>query len=166
MARKKINKNKFEFKPPLNPLLTKERRKGRLILYNINSGYLYFSIKIIFILFMLSPFSDLRAEDKFEISKIDFVGSKAFTDDELLELIYSEEDEEFDARLVKLDKIVLINFYRKNGYLTVEVNDSLIQKNRLNQVEIHYVIHEAQQYSNSRFFCLEPFAKSNNNVKV
>jgi len=105
---------------------------------------------IVFLILILL-FGFLQAEDKFEISKINFVGSKSFTDEELLELIYSEVDKEFDARLVKLDKIVLINFYRKNGYLTVEVNDSLIQNNRLNQVEIHYVIHEAQQYFLGKF---------------
>jgi len=150
MDKKNLRIN-IEYIPPINPLLDKEGTKGRSNLNNILPRYFLYSIKMIFILFILSPFSDLQADDKFEISKINFVGSNAFANEELLELIYSEEDEEFDARLVKLDKIVLINFYRKNGYLTVEVNDSLIQKNRLSQVEIHYVIHEAQQYFLGRF---------------
>jgi outer membrane protein insertion porin family len=110
------------------------------------------SILHIIILFLVFPFVLVQAsDDVFEISKIKFAGSHAYHEDELLELIYSEEDEDFDTRLVKLDKIVLINFYRKNGFLTVEVNDSLVQNNRLQQVEIHYLINEAQQYFFGRF---------------
>lgn len=94
----------------------------------------------------------LNASDEvFEISKIQFIGAQSYTIEDLIELIYSEEDEDFDARLVKLDKIVLINFYRQNGFLTVQVDDSLIQKNRLNQVEINYVIHEGTRYYLGRF---------------
>jgi len=108
---------------------------------------------ISFILFfVLTPVGfSYSSDDVFEISKIRFVGFNAFSEDELSDLIYSEEDEEFDARLVKLDKIVLINFYRKNGFLTVEINDSLVQNNKLNQVEINYVIREAQRYHLGRF---------------
>ena len=101
---------------------------------------------------MMLPLGIINAsEDIFEISKIQFVGSNSFQDEELLDIIYSEEDEEFDTRLVKLDKIVLMNFYRKSGFLTVEINDSLIQNNILNQVEINYVIHEGLRYYLGRF---------------
>ncbi len=106
----------------------------------------------ILLILIVVPFAFLHAsDDVFEISKINFAGSKSFTNEELLDLIYSEEDEDFDARLVKLDKIILINFYRKNGFLTVEVTDSLFMKNGLRQVEIHYIISEAQQYFLGKF---------------
>ena len=106
---------------------------------------------IFIFLFLLLPGFIYSSDDIFEISKIQFVGSNSFQDEELLDIIYSEEDEEFDARLVKLDKIVLMNFYRKSGFLTVEINDSLIQNNKLNQVEINYVIHEGLCYYLGRF---------------
>jgi outer membrane protein insertion porin family len=106
---------------------------------------------IILFLFLL-PFGFIySSNDKFEIAKIQFIGADEFSGEELSELIYSEEDEEFDARLVKLDKIVLINFYRKNGFLTAEVNDSLIQDNKSKQVHINYVIYEGQRYYLGRF---------------
>jgi len=138
--------------PPLYPLLTKEGTKGRLKYIFDLSNILKKTILFIFVLMMMFLPGIINAsDDVFEISKIRFVGANAFPEVELLELIYSEEDEEFDARLVKLDKIVLINFYRKNGFLTVEVNDSLVQNNRLGRVEIHYLIQEAQQYFLDRF---------------
>ena len=110
------------------------------------------SFNIFFVLFLTLSFELIyAADDVFEISKIRFLGSSAFSEDDLGDLIYSEEDEEFDARLVKLDKIVLINYYRKNGFLTVDINDSLIQNNKLKQVEINYVIHEGLRYYIGRF---------------
>ena len=42
-----------------------------------------------------------------EISEIRFLGVEAVSIDELTDLLHSEEDDEFDARLVKLDKILL-----------------------------------------------------------
>ena len=138
--------------PPLYPLLTKEGTDGRSQYIFYLSNILKKTILFIFVLMMMFPLGIINAsDDVFEISKIRFVGVNAFPEEELLELIYSEEDEEFDARLVKLDKIVLINFYRKNGFLTVEVNDSLVQNKRLRQMEIHYLIQEAQQYFLDRF---------------
>jgi outer membrane protein insertion porin family len=111
-----------------------------------------FLYNIFFILFFVIFTEFLySSDDVFEISKIRFLGSSAFSEDDLSDLIYSEEDEEFDARLVKLDKIVLMNYYRKNGFLTVEINDSLIQKNILKQVEINYIIQEGIRYYIGRF---------------
>jgi len=101
-------------------------------------------------LFILLYFNALMAEE-FEISKINFVGTFSFTDDELIDLIYSEDGDDFDARMVKLDKIVLMNFYREKGFLTVEVKDSLIQYNETKEVEINYVIIEDQRYYLGKF---------------
>lgn len=81
-----------------------------------------------------------------ENSEIRFLGVEAFSTDELTDLLHSEEDDEFDARLVKLDKILLTNFYRKNGYLTVAVFDSLIINRETQLVKIIYEIIEGQRY--------------------
>ena len=88
-------------------------------------------------LFFLSFGHIYSSENIFNIEKIQFIGVNAFSEEDLEELIYTEEDEEFDARLVKLDKIVLINFYRKNGFLTAEIKDSLIQKNILQKDRLY-----------------------------
>ena len=81
-----------------------------------------------------------------EISDISFKGINAFSEDELRDLLHSEEDEEFDARLVKLDKILLTNFYRQNGFLTVTVFDSLIINRNTMNVQVIYELVEGQRY--------------------
>ena len=48
--------------------------------------------------------------------------------------------------MVKLDKILLTNFYRKQGFLMVTINDSLVIKKAENQVEIFYDIIEGRKY--------------------
>lgn len=81
-----------------------------------------------------------------EISEISFKGVVSFSEDELTNILHSEEDEEFDARLVKLDKILLTNFYRQNGFLTVTVFDSLIINSVTNEVKVIYELVEGQRY--------------------
>jgi outer membrane protein insertion porin family len=75
-----------------------------------------------------------------------FKGIKSFSEDELLEILHSEEDEEFDGRLVKLDKILLTNFYRQNGFLTVAVYDSIFINRETMTVKIVYELIEGQRY--------------------
>lgn len=96
-------------------------------------------------------FGNILASDEFEVTQIQFIGATSFTEDELFDIIYSEDGDDFDSRLVKLDKIVLMNFYRQNGFLTVEVNDSLILNNKLKEVQIYYLIEESQRYYLGRF---------------
>jgi outer membrane protein insertion porin family len=81
-----------------------------------------------------------------EISEISFKGVVSFSEDELTDILHSEEDEEFDARLAKLDKILLTNFYRQNGFLTVTVFDSLIINSVTNEVKVIYELVEGQRY--------------------
>jgi outer membrane protein insertion porin family len=81
-----------------------------------------------------------------EISEINFRGVESFPEDDLSEILHSEEDEEFDARLVKLDKILLTNFYRQNGFLTVSVFDSLIINRNTMTVKVLYELVEGQRY--------------------
>jgi len=98
-----------------------------------------------FLLLFIS-FSTTGSADEYEISEIKFVGAKSFEADELLDIIYSEDGDDFEARMVKLDKIVLMNFYRENGFLTVEVSDSLIKNEKEKEIAIHYLITESQRY--------------------
>jgi len=75
-----------------------------------------------------------------------FKGVKSFAEDELTDILHSEEDEEFDGRLVKLDKILLTNFYRQNGFLTVAVYDSIFINRETMTVKIIYELVEGQRY--------------------
>ncbi|MGD9898583.1 MAG: outer membrane protein assembly factor [Calditrichaceae bacterium] len=81
-----------------------------------------------------------------EISKITFSHNKYFTAKELTEIINSKKKDTFEPRMIKLDKILLNNFYRKKGFLTVEVEDSLIYSKKKEKVELHYLINEGQRY--------------------
>ncbi len=82
----------------------------------------------------------------YETTEIKFMGGSGIPEDELIDLIHSEEGDEFDARLVKLDKILLTNYYRQNGFLTVLVFDSLTIDNKSRNVIILYEIIEGQRY--------------------
>ncbi len=88
----------------------------------------------------------LSLSQSLEVSEISFKGLISFSEDELTDILHSEEDEEFDARLVKLDKILLTNFYRQNGFLTVTVFDSLIINSLTNEVKVIYELVEGQRY--------------------
>jgi outer membrane protein insertion porin family len=81
-----------------------------------------------------------------EITEIKFKGVKSFETGDLIELLHSEEDDEFDARLVKLDKILLTNFYRTQGFLIFSIYDSLIVNKSKGTVKILYDVTEGQRY--------------------
>lgn len=81
-----------------------------------------------------------------EVSKISFKHSTKFDKDELLEIIHSEEDEDFEPRLVKLDLILLNNFFQKNGYLLVNVTDSLYFNEDRTEIHIRYIVENGPLY--------------------
>ncbi len=82
----------------------------------------------------------------FEIDSLTFVGNKSFEREELQDIIQSGEGEDFDARLVKIDKILLTNYYRSQGFLTVEVRDTLAINRATKMVSVYYKIFESQRY--------------------
>jgi len=82
----------------------------------------------------------------FEVTQIEFSGVHSFKEKELKSLLHSEVGDEFDARLVKLDKILLTNFYRSKGFLTFQVFDSLTIRRSEEDVHIFYRIIEGQRF--------------------
>ncbi len=99
---------------------------------------------------LIISFPSLYAQE-FEVEKLEFSGNRYMESEALQELIHSETGDEFDARLVKLDKILLTNFYRSNGFLTVQVLDSLVIRRTMKIVEIYYQIDEGQRYITGNF---------------
>jgi outer membrane protein insertion porin family len=81
-----------------------------------------------------------------EVTKISFKQKSIFSRDDLLDIIHSEEDEEFEPRLLKLDKILLHNFFQKNGYLLASVTDSLYFTKNRQELHIRYVIDVGPRY--------------------
>jgi len=97
-------------------------------------------ISLIIFLFLNPIFAET------EVTKISFKQLSSFDNDDLLDIIHSQEDEEFEPRLIKLDRILLNNFFRKNGYLLVQVSDSLFYSNKRAEVEIKYIIDTGPRY--------------------
>ena len=76
---------------------------------------------------------DIERGDRASIKKIEFIGDKIFKNRKLLSIITSEEDKFWkfisnkkfiDPGRVNLDKRLLLNFYRENGYYKAKVIDS------------------------------------------
>jgi outer membrane protein insertion porin family len=102
-------------------------------------------MKIILLIFLIILFSNITFAAT-EVTEISFKQSSGFDNDELLDLIHSQEDDEFEPRLIKLDKILLNNFFRKNGYLLVDVSDSLYYFKKRTEVRIKYIIDTGPRY--------------------
>jgi outer membrane protein insertion porin family len=102
----------------------------------------------LFLCFFLFSQTKLLAKS-IKVNSIEFEGNKNIDKDELEDLIYSQKGKKFDARLLKVDKILLTNFYREKGFLIVEIADSLVRNDEF-LVEIYYKINEGQRYYYSR----------------
>ena len=71
-----------------------------------------------------------RKIDKIIFSKVDFKG-----DQSLEEIINSKEGRLYEPRLVKLDRILLTNYFKNYGFLNVDVRDSVVLDPRKNRVK-------------------------------
>ena len=81
-----------------------------------------------------------------EIDKIYFHNNIYFSDGDLEDIIHSEEGDEYEPRLQKLDRILLRNFYRKYGFLDVAITDSVITVSNREKVNLLFYISEGQRY--------------------
>ncbi len=100
--------------------------------------------KLLTIILILLPSIVLAAEK--ELDKITFLNVQFDSEDDLIDIIQSEENEPFDPRLIKLDKILLTNYYKKYGFLDIEVQDSIVYLRRQNKIHLFYNISEGQRY--------------------
>jgi outer membrane protein insertion porin family len=110
-------------------------------------NYLLSKITYRIILFLLFSFfsTNLSAGD-IKVKKIFFTGSTIYDPDELSDLLHSKENKTFDLRFIKLDKIVLTNYFREQGYLTVGIEDSLVINRDKKEVDVYYRILANQRY--------------------
>lgn len=93
---------------------------------------------------LIFGYGTLYAELK--VRDITFLENSFKSGDELLDIIHSQPEKDYEPRLVKLDKILLTNYYRKNGFLTVVIRDSLRYTRQRERVDINYIIEEGQRY--------------------
>ncbi len=97
-----------------------------------------------FLLLLLLPLFALGASR--EIDTITFLQVHFEGEEDLIDIVQSEEGERFDPRLVKLDKILLTNYYKQYGFLDVSIRDSIAYNRQDNTVHLFYTIEEGQRY--------------------
>lgn len=98
-----------------------------------------------FVLLSLLLFSGaLFAEIK--IDRIHFVNNKHFSSGDLRDIIHSERGRDFEPRIMRLDRILLGNFYRQHGFLNIEISDSVSSLAKRDRVTITYFINEGQRF--------------------
>ncbi len=81
-----------------------------------------------------------------EIESITFLDVHFEGEEDLIDIVQSEEGERFEPRLVKLDKILLTNYYKQYGFLDVSIQDSIAYNRQHDKVYLFYRIHEGQRY--------------------
>ena len=105
--------------------------------------YRFLPLLLVFLSFVESR---QAAAQELTVTEIDFAGNRAFDKGDLEDLLNSTEGDDFDVRLIKLDLIMLTNFYRQNGFLTADVRDSLTIDKLSGSVKVSYLIFEGQRY--------------------
>ena len=81
-----------------------------------------------------------------KIKKITFRGVRFHGPEDLENIIASHEGERFDRRLVRLDKLLMTNYYKANGFFDVSISDSVVYLQKRKFVNIYYTVQEGQRY--------------------
>jgi outer membrane protein insertion porin family len=100
--------------------------------------------RYLFLLVWLFPLFACLASTDLKIAKINFTGNHFTSAKKLKGLIKSKEKKPFDARLTKLDQVLLTNFYLRNGFLKVFVSGDF--KRKADKIYLDYSISEGRRY--------------------
>ena len=94
--------------------------------------------------------------DVAKIKKIKFIGEKKFKDRKLNQIIVSEESKFWkfisksiylDFNRINLDKRLLLNFYKNNGYYNVNVKDSFVELSKDGDFTLTYSINSGKKFT-------------------
>ncbi len=102
--------------------------------------------QVIFLWFILLLTANCVLAAGMSIKKIGFRGVHFKGDEDLKNIIQSQEGDRFDVRLIKLDKILLSNYYKSNGFLDVAVDHSVLYTEGRKFVHLIYTLREGQRY--------------------
>jgi outer membrane protein insertion porin family len=105
-----------------------------------NSAFNKFFFNLIFIL----AIQFCHASTELKIENISFRGNSFFTKKNILKVIKSQVNSNFNPRLMRLDEILINNLYLRNGFLQVFVS-SEFQRNA-DKISIIYNIQEGNRY--------------------
>lgn len=98
----------------------------------------------LFLLLWLMPVFACIASSDLKIAKISFTGNHFASGKKLRSIIKSKEKKPFDARLTKLDQVLLTNFYLRNGFLQIFVSSNLTRK--ADKIYLDYNINEGTRF--------------------
>ena len=99
---------------------------------------------------------EIKRGDKTKISSIKFIGNEYFKSKRLRDIIASEEakfwkflsrNTNFNENLINLDKRLLTNFYKSEGFYDVKINSSTAKINPEGKTDITYSIEEGTRYT-------------------
>ena len=103
---------------------------------------------------------DIELGEKAKIKKIVFLGDKVFKDKRLKEVIASEEHRfwKFVSRnvfinqeLIKLDKRLLTNYFKNNGYYGVQIDNSFVEFDKKGNFNLIFNITSGKKYYFNKF---------------
>ena len=98
---------------------------------------------------------NIELGEKAKIKKIIFLGDKVFKDKRLKEVITSEEHKFWkfissnvyiNEELINLDKRLLINYFKNNGYFNVDVENSFVEFDKNSNFNLIFKITSGKKY--------------------
>lgn len=108
-----------------------------------SSGALVFRILLLTIVFFCLANSPLHA-GRLRVKELVFIGNRHFPTDELRGILKSKKGEPFNNKLLRLDRILLRNFYQSKGFLEVWVETGI--KRSGENITIKYTISEGKRF--------------------
>ncbi len=110
---------------------------------SMSAGILRFK-SFVFLLLLLPGLCSVYAQAGIKVESIDITGNHFFSSQVLHNLLKSKKGKHFNSRLMRLDKILLANFYALNGFLDVFVSTEFQRVG--NKIRLHYSIREGRRY--------------------
>tara|TARA_B100000795_G_C22800903_1_gene441881 strand:- start:1215 stop:3455 length:2241 start_codon:yes stop_codon:yes gene_type:complete len=98
---------------------------------------------------------DINIGERAKIQKVQFIGDKKIKDKKLRNIITSEESRFWkfisqsvylNSERIELDKRLLTNFYKNNGYYNVEVTNSFVEFNNDNTFKLIFNINSGKKF--------------------
>ena len=94
--------------------------------------------------------------EKTKISSVNFIGNKSIRSKRLKDIIASEEDKfwkvlskstSLSENLINLDRRLIINYYKTNGFYDVKVTSNFAQINQVGNADLIYTVDEGVRYT-------------------
>ena len=98
---------------------------------------------------------EIERGDQTKISSINFIGNKNVRSKRLRDVIASEEDKfwkfitrntNLSENLINLDKRLLVNYYKSNGYYDVKISSNIAEIGSTGNADLVYTIDEGIRY--------------------